>query len=439
MAREDWAPGEEVDNTELNQLGVEVNAKYVKPVGGIPESDLAAAVQTKLNLSGGGGGGGALPKQSVMGLGDSLIAYMSPYSATLGGDSHMGAVGGHSPLDYVFLGNLLANSAMDVIGSVAESSKTADYIRTNFLPTVKTVRPGYCIVHSAGANDILVAGEVSPLTFDITEDIFTQLRSVGTTPIVCTLPPAVNATTSATVSQSEISRYNAFVSNYAYKFDCPLLDFYEALVDPATGDYKAGYSTDHVHPNESGAAVMAERVRDLFLKLANTWTRHSLACVNTAITGQMTNPLLTDGGSGVPTGWSVGAAVSTSIAASTQFPGNELTMTAGASMGYLNLPTLSVAAGAEWDLALRLQTVPSGGGGWGFGISNGTTDIMRIGSTSAPNPTAVPANTVCHLRGKVPAATTTLYPYIWVHGSGSILRAGQVTLRNLSASGMNIF
>jgi lysophospholipase L1-like esterase len=411
--------------------------------GNVLTEDTTTATGWKSAASAGGGGGGgslATQRQSIMGLGDSLDAFVAPYDATLGGDSHQGAVGGHNPKDYLFLGNLLANSVLDVLGSAATSGYSVEQIRDNHLPTILAVKPTYCLCWSLGANNLLLAGEFSPTVLDVTEYILNAMVSAGVTPILCTLPPAINSTTSGLVSQSEITRYNAWICNYAQKNGFPILDFYQALIDWTTGDYMAGYSDDHVHPNELGVSKIVPLIRDLILKLSNTWTRNSLACVNTAVAGQMANPLLVDGGSGLPTGWSVGATVSKSIAAAASYPGNELTLAAGASLGYLNTPTLNCAAGEEWDLGLRLSTTPVGSGGWGMAISNQSgTNICTIGSTTAPNPTAVPANTVLHLRGTVPTGTTSLHPFVWVLGSGSVMKLGQFTLRNLSAGGLNVF
>ena len=54
--KKNWQSGDTVYGTDLNAIATVADAAYKKPGTGIPETDLAAAVQTKLNAGGGGGG-----------------------------------------------------------------------------------------------------------------------------------------------------------------------------------------------------------------------------------------------------------------------------------------------------------------------------------------------------------------------------------------------
>lgn len=379
-----------------------------------------------------GGSSSTTPrKQSVMALGDSLSAVVSDYNSTLGVDSHLGNAGGHSPGDWLFLGNLLAGSPLDILGSAATAGYTVDQIRDTHLPTVLAAKPEYCICFSLGGNNILASGEFASSVLTVSKYIIDQLAAAGVTPILATLPPV----SSGNVSQNEIARYNSWMMNYAHKNGYPILDFYSILVDSATGVYKSGFTSDNTHPNSTGAAAMAPVVRDLLTKLSITGTRATLASYNGSITGQLSNPLLirTGGAANTPDGWA-SSSVTLGLAASSSWPGNEWTLTSTGSLGYALGPTLSVTSGDEWDVSFRLSTTPAGSGGWGFGFYNQSASlVVSAGSTSTANPTAVPADTIVHLRGKVSSGVTSMQPLIYAMGTGSVIKIGQYTFRNLSA------
>lgn len=104
--KKNWQSGDTVYGTDLNAIATVADAAYKKPGTGIPETDLAAAVQTKLNAGGGGGGtvsseditdatavgkglivaANAAAARSVIGAGTSNLALGSSSSTACPGD-----------------------------------------------------------------------------------------------------------------------------------------------------------------------------------------------------------------------------------------------------------------------------------------------------------------------------------------------------------------
>ena len=367
-------------------------------------------------------------------IGHSLVAPVSGYDTANKVDGHrLSPSGGHSPGDYLFLGNLLADSPIDIIGSSATAGYTAAQIRDTHLPVMLAAAPTYCIVWGP-ENDALANGDsVTSATLTIMQDMCQQLESVGTTPILCTIVPA------QPLLAAETDRVNAFVANYAQTHGYPLLDFYSVLVDPTTGAYKTGYSSAsdspaHTHPTPLASTKMAEVVRDLFNKLPHFGSRASLAAWNgLAVDGMAQNPLLTLGGeANTPSGWFVQGSPTMSLAASNSYPGNEWTVTRTSADGLLFGPDVAGTAGDVWDLCLKFSATP-GSGRWSLGLVD---QNVAFGAVAYDQVLNVPSGKILHWRGKFPPGATKLGLYFGVVGSaGSQIKLGQVTLRNLTAKG----
>jgi lysophospholipase L1-like esterase len=116
-----------------------------------------------------------------------------------------------------------------------------------------------------GTNDIL-RGPTDPAITeaDITQIIFTA-RANNIDVIMATLPPVragVSATFDPTTPQ-QIIALNDWIRNYAQVHQYPLADYYTALVD-GDGQFIAAYTSDGIHANAKGYAVMNSVVIPLF-------------------------------------------------------------------------------------------------------------------------------------------------------------------------------
>ena len=380
-------------------------------------------------------GTAAVPLNSIMALGDSLSEVVSPYDPATGYDSHNGLPsGGHSACDWLYQGNLLADSVMNVLGSAATAGYSAEQIRDIHLPTILAAKPTYCVVQ-AGANNALADGEFPNSVFTVVEGICASLVAAGITPILATFPPA----TLQSLSQNEIDRMNAWASEYAHRNGYPLLDFYNALVDHSTGGYKAGYTTDDLHPSSLGSTAQALVVRDVIKKISTTGSRASLAGFNASgVAGLAANPLLApaDGEPNRPDGWYIMGSPTLSLTAS-PIAGNELTVSKVSENVGMFANDIECVEGDIWDFCCRITATPGATGTYSVGILDQTGGNFVANAYDHRLP--IPGGAVLHWRGRTPAGVTKLRAYFGLGtGSGAQVKISQVTLRNLTAKGINV-
>lgn len=377
----------------------------------------------------------AVPLNSIMALGDSLSEVVSPYDPATGYDSHNGLPsGGHSACDWLYQGNLLADSVMNVLGSAATAGYSAEQIRDIHLPTILAAKPTYCVVQ-AGANNALADGEFPNSVFTVVEGICASLVAAGITPILATFPPA----TLQSLSQNEIDRMNAWASEYAHRNGYPLLDFYNALVDHSTGGYKAGYTTDDLHPSSLGSTAQALVVRDVIKKISTTGSRASLAGFNASgVAGSAANPLLApaDGEPNRPDGWYIMGSPTLSLTAS-PIAGNELTVSKVSENVGMFANDIECVEGDIWDFCCRITATPGATGTYSVGILDQTGGNFVANAYDHRLP--IPGGAILHWRGRTPAGVTKLRAYFGLGtGSGAQVKISQVTLRNLTAKGINV-
>jgi lysophospholipase L1-like esterase len=378
-------------------------------------------------------GGSSTPfkRNTLMGIGDSLTAACSAYDATNHVDSHNGgSSGGHSQSDWIFQGNLLAGSPIDVLGVSATSGYTADQVIATHLPVAVAAAPTYCTVW-VGGNDALAAGDTVDATLlGKIRTICQALEAVGTIPILCSFPPATG------ILPAELDRYNTWVATEAQTKGYPFLDFFSVLVNPANGAYKSGYSDDGVHPNGNGTAAMAPLVRDLFLQISTTLGRAQLASWN-GLTGPASNPLLTLGSANTPTGWTAIGSPTLALGASSTYPGNEWTVTRTGSDGIAFGPQISCTNGDEWDFCCRVSAAPGVSGTWSIGVLDNTGSAFH--GYAFNQRLAITGDVILHWRGVVTGGRTTMQAMLAVGGaSGAQIKVGQMTLRNLTTEGAGV-
>jgi len=165
----------------------------------------------------------------------------------------------------------------------------------------------------AGTNDWNDAGPTPLATYQQNiKDLVAKCRAISAQPILCTVPPNVIST----ARRQRVTTGNTWLRKYAAAEGIPLIDFYNLLVDPATGDYLTAYGSavnDKTHPIGAGYAAMG----------AFFWNSLGLGTVspvdallpmeNADPNNKLTNGLfLTTTGSGtslMPTGWTVQTSV----------------------------------------------------------------------------------------------------------------------------------
>ena len=147
-------------------------------------------------------------------------------------------------------------------GVFGAAGKTSTDVLNTYLPQVLALSPLPSLaVILIGTNDAGNSVVTSAYAANIVS-IAGQLRAAGVEPVFCTLPP--NNAGQATRDRL-IREYNDFLQRFCAYNGMQLLDFFKMLVDPANGQYRAGYNSDATHPNQQGYWVMGTAFRALTL------------------------------------------------------------------------------------------------------------------------------------------------------------------------------
>lgn len=101
-----------------------------------------------------------------------------------------------------------------------------------------------------GANDHNPATTIANLKL-----IYAQLNDAGLEAIACLVPPQNDA-----VEVGYRARINSWIQAYAERHNMTVLDLHTPLVDPLTGQYKAGLFYDSVHMNQKGHLAIARYI-----------------------------------------------------------------------------------------------------------------------------------------------------------------------------------
>lgn len=107
-----------------------------------------------------------------------------------------------------------------------------------------------------------VAGVIAGTqTFAEAQAIYMQIVDAivdaGIIPIIATVPP-INTVTNTGTGLTVLTKINLWLKRLAHSRGWPLADYHTALVDPATNNFVAAYTSDGVHMTTAGAKVMGE-------------------------------------------------------------------------------------------------------------------------------------------------------------------------------------
>ena len=182
----------------------------------------------------------------IIGLGDSItgLAYdRASQSCTHASWLHQACVNSGGVLQFVF--------------NAGVPGERTDQFLTRIQVDVIDRKPTICTV-MGGTNDV-AQGVPTATTAENLEKIVNLLLKARIRPVVCTIPPRSDG------FETEVAKVNLVVWNLAGKYGLDVLDFHSLLVDPATGKYKAGYSTDNIHPTVAAIKIMGQYVVDKFV------------------------------------------------------------------------------------------------------------------------------------------------------------------------------
>jgi lysophospholipase L1-like esterase len=144
--------------------------------------------------------------------------------------------------------------------------QTTPQMLLRMFPDVIDLHPA-AVVILAGTNDI--AGNTGPETATMFEENVQAMAELaqhhGVKVILCTIPPVNDYTSTKRTERrppADILALNTWLKQYAGPSAARLSDYYSALVD-TQGMLKRDYSSDGLHPNATGYAVMAKVVESI--------------------------------------------------------------------------------------------------------------------------------------------------------------------------------
>jgi acyl-CoA thioesterase I len=139
------------------------------------------------------------------------------------------------------------------------SGQTTSQMLLRMFPDVIHLQPDAVII-LAGTNDI--AGNTGAVTLAMIQDNIRALLELaekhGIKVVLCTVTPVSDYTvTPQTIRRppSDIIKLNAWIRSYAKREGVELADYYLAVVDEQ-GFLGKSFSSDGLHPNESGYALL---------------------------------------------------------------------------------------------------------------------------------------------------------------------------------------
>lgn len=357
---------------------------------------------------------------TLMALGDSITANGGGLVApgTLVQNFNFQAVG------YPIWANLLSGGRFKFLGSAATPGYTTAQILATHVPTVLALKPRYCVV-CAGQNS---QGDLaSYLT------IVQTLVAAGITPILATVP--------ATGTGAALLKLNAYIRKLATVHSLPIVDFYRATVDPASGLYRSGYSGDGIHPTEAGAKAMGQALADVvtgLISVAHDYAAPRKASANTDSTLAFTNPLfLTDNAAAVPlaTGASFLASFkASSFATVAGIAGRAWSLVRGTANGIVRLAALAPANGDRIELSVAMSsTVKAVGGTVTFRLEDSSNGQPYVAFGFSED---IPAGSRFAIEWVAPSDRVSANQRVTIQLQGAenaAVQIGEFTARNLSA------
>jgi len=192
---------------------------------------------------------------------DEIAQQASQRFVSFVGDSLTAPISGSGTGLWPGLFCMLSGGRAVYTANYAVSSKQSSDVIADQLPSAIADRSEFVAV-LIGTNDIKGASPAAALSeaqsiANLTT-IYDTIVNAGKTPICCTLPPL--SWTNQSSWRVGADRLSQWIADYARTNGYPLIDFYAALVDPATSNLASSYTSDGLHPDtELGGLAMANR------------------------------------------------------------------------------------------------------------------------------------------------------------------------------------
>jgi len=340
----------------------------------------------------------------------------------------MGSTAALLNANYFNLACLLAGGRLRAARNSGVAGNTTAQMLARIQSDVIAFAPNICLI-LGGTNDV-PTGTAAPIAN--IKSMVTQLAAAGITPVLCTIPPRNDGFHAA------ITALNGWIAAYALQQGVPLLDFYTALVDPVTGNYKAGLNADNVHPSIAGIKAMANLVVARLAPNAPIQPPYLVAAADDGAT-LVGNSLFLNPGSGTPTNWTPSGSSATvaTVTGDASIAGNWMQINK-TSAAYYQLSQgifAGFAAGDRLALSGIVKTVAEAGG---LAVTlQVQQNVSPYGVIVAPinNWICDIASGLVYMECTVPAATAAL-AIVLASGAGTgTAQVAQLGLFNLTAMG----
>lgn len=318
-------------------------------------------------------------------------------------------------------------------GMAATAGYTPAQILAEHVPTIiGLASPGDTVVVLAGTNGTSTA-------LPDVKAIHQAFRDAGLRTVAVTIPPRSNAINTAVP-------FNAALAEWAQEFGVPLADGYAALVDLSTGQYVPAYdSGDSVHPSESGAKALGEAIATTLNAMHPASA--ALAKTNATLNGYFqTKPLALDAPTD-PADFNRLADVGSGSFSVGDFPAARGGKGYVAINGDVNLTgrygTYALIEGHRIRLGMALDVDLPVGGNFMFRFDSNTTGTKTLWAMGYHSNGSVRVLTHSvhdrrfYVEFTVPAGYTDTYRLRFnLKGSGSVLKASEITVADLTALGV---
>lgn len=259
------------------------------------------------------------------------------------------------------------------------------------------------------------------------------VRAAGALPVLSTIPPR-----DAGGFEATINLWNHRLRAYALTEGLTVMDFYRALVDPATGRYLTGYTSDGVHPTGPGLDAMSDVAAQVLAGLvpsgAPLLPQDNIDANNLIPNGLFITDTNADG---VPDGLTPGSAptgVTSSLVADAAVPGKLFRLSATASSGVLVYSTANVTTGFTVGQRVACVGLISADGGVSY-----TVRLKFNGASSSSTPVSALTRPltggVFYQESVVPTGTTSMSVEVQIGAGTGRADFGQLGLFNLTTIG----
>lgn len=289
-----------------------------------------------------------------------------------------------------------------------------------------------------GTNDILsgMTNAAIATTMGNLENMVRQMLKAGVLPIIVTPPTKDGAPT-------ETRKIQWFYYALAQAYGLPLLDLYRLTVNPATGNFIAGYSGDGTHPLPAAVDAIALVASQLLANLQSAVCQPYMAAYSETSTNNFAN-LIRNGSFAqstvppTPDGWTVNTTNATQTIPgvtptyAAPWTGNAFTYNKTVSGGAYAASGGGITAFSAGDV-IQFS---------GHIIASGLTPASASGFTLAldliPSGNARPftscpfnADTVFCMQATIPAGTTSFSPSLYVQDVG-LYKMNNITAVNVT-------